>query len=92
MIYIVLILLQQIYTTLLYENRRYANSDIGLHFFTMRVINYWNHIPDVVVSYKSLSIFKMKLDKFMTEKMKFKYIVFQIKHGSFTLLFLILSV
>ena len=44
--------------------RRHVNSNIGLNFFTTIVINYWNHLLDVVVSCKSLSslsIFKMKL-------------------------------
>ena len=48
--------------------RRHVNSNIGLKFFTRRVINYWNHLTDVVVSCKSLSTFKMKLDEFMTAK------------------------
>ena len=46
----------------------HVNSSIGMNFFTMRVINYWNHLADVVVSCKSLSAFKIKLDEFMTAK------------------------
>ena len=46
--------------------RRHLNSNIGLKFFARRDFNYWNHLTDVVVSCKSLSTFKMKLDKFMT--------------------------
>ena len=30
--------------------RRHVNSNIGLNFFIRRVINYWNHLTDVVVS------------------------------------------
>ena len=30
--------------------RRHVTSNIGLKFFTRRVINYWNHLTDVVVS------------------------------------------
>ena len=39
-----------------------------MDFFTRRVINYWTGFTDVVVSSKSLSIFKMKLDESMTAK------------------------
>ena len=46
--------------------RRHVNSNIGLTFFTRRVINYWNHLTDVVVSSKCLSTFKIKLEYFMT--------------------------
>ena len=48
--------------------RRYVNSNTGLNFFTRRVINYWNHLTDKVVSCKSFSTFKIRLDKFMTAK------------------------
>ena len=42
--------------------RRNVNSNIGLKFFTRRVISYWNHHTDEVVSCKSLNTFKIKLD------------------------------
>ena len=32
---------------------RRVNSNIGLKFFTRRIINYWNHLPEVVVNCKS---------------------------------------
>ena len=48
--------------------RRHVNSNIGLKFVTRRVINYSNHLTDEVVSCKSLSIFKIKLNEFMTPK------------------------
>ena len=51
--------------TLCLKIRRHINSNIGLNFFTRRVINYWRHLLNVVVSCKSLSTFKIKLDKFM---------------------------
>ena len=35
--------------------RSHVNSNIGLKFFTTRVINYWNHLTDEVVSRKSFS-------------------------------------
>ena len=50
--------------------RRYVNSNVGLNFFTIKVINYWNHLTYVVVSCKSLSTFKVKLDEFMTARGK----------------------
>ena len=45
-----------------------VNSNIGLNFFIRRVIIYWNHLPNVVVSCKSLSMCKIKLNEFMTTK------------------------
>ena len=48
--------------------RRHVNSNIGLKFFTRRVINYWNHLTNEVVSCKSLITFKIKLDEFITAK------------------------
>ena len=44
--------------------RRYVNSNIGWKFFTRRVINYWNHFTDIVVSCKSLDTFKVNLGRF----------------------------
>ena len=48
--------------------RRQVDSDIKLNFFTRRVTNYWNYLSDAIVSCKSLSTFKMKLDEFMTAR------------------------
>ena len=48
--------------------KRHVNSNIGLNFFTRRVINYWNQLSDVVVDCKSLDTFKVKLDEFMTAR------------------------
>ena len=39
---------------------RHLSSNIGLNFFTGRVINYWNQLSDVVLGCKSLNTFKMK--------------------------------
>ena len=44
---------------------RHVNSNI---FCTRRAINYCNHLPDIVVSCKSLITFKMNLEEFMTTK------------------------
>ena len=48
--------------------RRHVSSNIRLKFFTRIGISYWNHLTNVVVSCKSLSTFKLKLDEFMTTK------------------------
>ena len=48
--------------------RRHVYSNIGLNFFTKRVINYFNQLQDIVVSCKSFGTFKIKLDEFMTER------------------------
>ena len=48
--------------------KRHVNSNIGLNFFTRRVINYWNQLSDLVFGCKSLDTFKMKLDEFMIAK------------------------
>ena len=48
--------------------RRHVNSNMGLNFFTRRIINYWNHLTDEVVSWKSLTTFKIKLSKFMATR------------------------
>ena len=67
--------------------RRHVNLNIGLKFFTRRVINYWNHLTDIIVSFKFLSSFKMKLDEFM-QKGEFKFIIVQLMHDSIILLVL----
>ena len=75
------------------KSRRHLNSNIGLNFFTRRVINYWNPLTDVIASCKSLSKLKVKLDEFMTAKrgnLKYSYIVIQLIHDSFLLLVLFL--
>ena len=41
-----------------------VNTTIRQHFFNSRVINFWNNLPQDVVSAKSTSIFKIKLDKY----------------------------
>ena len=48
--------------------RRHVNSNIWINCFTRKVINYCNQFTDEVVSCKSLSTFKLKLDEFMTAK------------------------
>ena len=48
--------------------RSHINSNIRLKFYTSRIISYWNHLTDEVVSCKSLSIFKIRLNEFMAAK------------------------
>ena len=67
-----------------------VNSNIRLKFFTRRVINYWNHLTDEIVSCKSLSTFKIKLMNLWLQKGKFKFIVVRLMHDSFPLLALFL--
>ena len=55
----------------LFKNEKAClNSNIGFKFFTRRAINYWNHLSDEVVSCKSLSKFKIKLNELMNAKGK----------------------
>ena len=39
-----------------------TKKDKYKHFFTNRIINVWNNLPDPVVTAKSLNIFKNKVD------------------------------
>ena len=34
----------------------------------LEVVNYWNHLPDIVVGCKSLATLEIKLDEFMTKR------------------------
>ena len=42
------------------------NCNIRHNFYTNRVVNPWNSLPDEIVEAKSVNSFKSKLDKFMT--------------------------
>ena len=42
----------------------YTRNSLRQHFFSIRVINIWNSLPDNVVSAPSLDSFKSRLDKF----------------------------
>jgi len=41
------------------------NCNTRHNFFTNRVVNPWNSLPDEIVEAKSVNSFKNKLDKFM---------------------------
>ena len=43
--------------------KRRANSDLRRNFFTIRVVDLWNALPNYIVSSASLNIFKNNLDK-----------------------------
>ena len=44
--------------------KKYARLDVRKHFFSNRVIDIWNSLPDEVVTAPSINSFKMTLDKF----------------------------
>jgi hypothetical protein len=45
-----------------------CNLDIRKHFFSHRVVNFWNTLTSYVVNSSSLDIFKGRLDKFMDDQ------------------------
>ena len=47
--------------------KSHVNKNSALHFFTRRVIEYWNKLSNRVVKSSSLNVFKNNLDKFMAE-------------------------
>ena len=38
-------------------------------FFSVRVVNSWNHLPENIVTAESINIFKNRLDQYWKEKM-----------------------
>ena len=45
-----------------------ANKDIRKNYFTNRVINNWNSLPDYVINSKTVKIFEKNLDNYFNEK------------------------
>jgi hypothetical protein len=44
-----------------------SNTNIRSNFFSQRVINSWNSLPEYVVQAESVNSFKNRLDKFWAE-------------------------
>ena len=42
--------------------------DVRKYFFSQRVINFWNRLPEEVINSSTLNIFKGRLDAFMTQE------------------------
>ena len=42
--------------------------DVRKHYFTNRVINLWNDLPDTVIQAKTLNSFKNRLDRFWSDQ------------------------
>jgi hypothetical protein len=40
-----------------------ANTDLKLHFFSLRLVNRWNHLPEAVVEAQTVDGFKTQLSK-----------------------------
>lgn len=57
------------HTKKLYKEQ--SRLDIRKHFFSQRVVNYWNLLPDNVVTAPSTNIFKNRLDRYWHD-MSFK--------------------
>lgn len=49
--------------------KKSCRKDIRKYFFSQRVIDPWNNLPEFVVTAPSLNTFKNRLDKYMGDKM-----------------------
>jgi len=48
--------------------------DLCKHYFSARIVNIWNSLPDTVVDANTVNIFKARLDKFwMHQLVKFDF-------------------
>ena len=47
--------------------KKHVHKNITLHFFTRRVIKYWNELSTEIVNSNNIKIFKNKLDNFMAK-------------------------
>ena len=45
-------------------NKIHAKYDLRKYFFTNRVVNIWNSLPNYVITAESVNSFKSRLDKF----------------------------
>jgi hypothetical protein len=51
--------------------KQHCNKDLRLHFFSSRVINRWNHLPQEAVDAPSLNSFKRQLNSIYLNQMGF---------------------
>ena len=47
--------------------KKRSRLDIRKHFFSQRVVNDWNSLPEIVIEAESVNSFKNKYDKFVRE-------------------------
>ena len=45
-------------------DKRYSRLDVMKHFFSNRVVDLWNSLPECVISATSVNSFKNRLDKY----------------------------
>ena len=45
-------------------HKQYARLDVRKHFFSNRVVDLWNSLPEYVISANSVNSFKNRLDKY----------------------------
>ena len=51
-----------------------AHLNLKKFYFTSRIVNNWNSLPDTVITAPNINIFKNKLDEFWKDQdIKFKY-------------------
>jgi len=49
-------------------NKIRTKYDLRKYFFTNRMVNIWNSLPNYVITAKSVNIFKSRLDKFRKQQ------------------------
>ena len=47
--------------------KKQCNTNIRSSFFSQRIVNHWNGLPEEVVSAESVNTFKNRLDKWKAE-------------------------
>ena len=54
-------------------NKQYARLDVRKHFFSNRVVDLWNSLPEYVISANSVNSFKNRLDKYWSNNQSLLY-------------------
>ena len=54
-------------------HKQYARLDVRKHFFSCRVVDLWNSLPEHVISATSVNSFKNRLDKFWSDNPSLLY-------------------